>query len=84
MMITTSGNASLVFTVRLPDKAVTFADSGWSLRFARPMGDYIIAATLFDGIVVQPRLVDTPLVPARAAAVAAPAAEVAGQAVKQQ
>jgi hypothetical protein len=48
------------------------------------MGDYIIAATLYDGIVVQPRIVDTPLAPARAATIIAPAAEVAGRVAKQQ
>jgi len=58
--ITTSGNSSLVFTVQLPEKRVTFTDTGWSLRFARPMGDHLVAATLFDGIVVQPRMVESP------------------------
>jgi photosystem II stability/assembly factor-like uncharacterized protein len=53
--ITTRGNSSLVFTVMLPGKQVEFIDTGWNLRFARPLGDHIIAATLYDGIVVQPR-----------------------------
>lgn len=69
MMITTSGNSSLVFTVALPGKQVTFADTGWNLRFARWLGDHIVAATLFDGIVVQPRMVESPVssvAPARA------------------
>jgi hypothetical protein len=34
-------------------------DTGWNLRFLRPVGDYLVAATLFDGIVVQPRWVDS-------------------------
>ena len=25
----------------------------------RPVGEYLVAATLFDGIVVQPRMVDS-------------------------
>jgi photosystem II stability/assembly factor-like uncharacterized protein len=53
--ITTSANSSYVFTVLLPGKIVNWTDTGWNLRFARPMGDHIVAATLFDGIVVQPR-----------------------------
>ena len=61
IMITSNGNATLVFTVQLPERNVSLTDTGWALRFARPMGDYIIAATLFDGIVVQPRMVATPL-----------------------
>jgi hypothetical protein len=29
------------------------------VRFLRPVGDYLLGATLFDGIVVQPRMVDS-------------------------
>lgn len=61
MVITTNGNSSLVFTVQLPTKQVSFADTGWSLRFARLVGDHIVAATLFDGIVVQPRMMVSPV-----------------------
>jgi photosystem II stability/assembly factor-like uncharacterized protein len=82
LMITTSGNSSLVFTVRLEDKWVSFTDTGWNLRFARSMGDHIVAVTLFDGIVVQPRMVDSPVAPAKASVQAKPTAEVAQQ-VKQ-
>jgi photosystem II stability/assembly factor-like uncharacterized protein len=82
MMITTSGNSSLVFTVRLEDMWVSFTDTGWNLRFARSMGDHIVAVTLFDGIVVQPRMVDSPVAPVKASVAAKPAAEVAQQ-VKQ-
>ena len=63
MMITTNGNSSLVFTVQLPGKQVTFTDTGWNLRFARMAGDHIIAATLFDGIVAQPRMMVSPVAP---------------------
>ena len=63
MMVTTDGFSSVVFLVQLPAKTVTFADTGWSLRFARPMGDYLIAATLYDGIVVQPQMVVSPIQP---------------------
>jgi hypothetical protein len=34
-------------------------DAGWKLRFMRPVGDHFIGATLFDGMVVQPRMVAT-------------------------
>jgi photosystem II stability/assembly factor-like uncharacterized protein len=61
--ITTSGNSNLVFTVLLPGKQVNFTDTGWNLRFARQIGDRIVAATMYDGIVAQPRMVDTPLAP---------------------
>ncbi len=61
MVVTTAGASSYVFTVQLADQKVTFAEAGWSLRLARPVGDHLIAATLFDGIVVQPRMVASPL-----------------------
>ncbi len=61
MLVTTGGNASILFVVSLPDLKVTFTDSGWNLRFARPMGDHLIAATLFDGLVIQPRMIATPM-----------------------
>ena len=66
VIVTTGGDNSVVFNVQMPQKQVTYAYSGWSLRFARPVGDHIIAATLYDGIVVEPKLVDSPVSPARA------------------
>ncbi len=79
MMVTTNGNSSLVFTVQLPSKQVSFTDTGWSLRFARMVGDHIVAATLFDGIVVQPQMMVSPVTPLQAsrAAVNAVAADAA-------
>ena len=32
---------------------------GLELRFVRPMGDHLVGATMFDGMVVQPRMVDS-------------------------
>jgi len=61
MIVTTGSYGNYVFLVQLPSMHVSFADSGWNLRFARPMGDHLIAATLYDGIVVQPRMVATPM-----------------------
>jgi photosystem II stability/assembly factor-like uncharacterized protein len=61
LTVTTSGNSSLVFSVQLPDRAVSFTDTGWNLRFVRQVGDHMVAATLFDGIVVQPRMVASPM-----------------------
>ena len=74
LTITSNGNSTLVFTVLLPSKTVQFADTGWNLRFARPVGDHIVAATLFDGIVVQPSMVATPISPERAAVAGRPEA----------
>ncbi len=44
----------------LPDYKVQLLGHGMELRFVRPVGDHLIGATLFDGIVVQPRMVDSP------------------------
>jgi photosystem II stability/assembly factor-like uncharacterized protein len=71
--ITTSSNRSLIFTVLLPGKQVNWTDTGWNLRFARPVGDHFIAATLFDGVVVQPHTTAQPAgapAPAQAAVIA--------------
>jgi photosystem II stability/assembly factor-like uncharacterized protein len=61
MVVTTLGPSSYVFTVQLPSRKVSFSNSGWSLRMARPVGDHLVAATLFDGIVVQPGMMTSPL-----------------------
>ena len=59
VLITTGGRSTMAFAVRVPDRSVQFWDTGWNLRFVRPVGDHMIAATLFDGIVVQPQMVDS-------------------------
>jgi photosystem II stability/assembly factor-like uncharacterized protein len=61
VLLTALGATTMAFTVQLPAKTVTFVDTGWNLRFVRPVGDHMIAATLFDGIVVQPRMVVSPV-----------------------
>lgn len=58
-MLLTTADSGVVFSVRLPDYHVTYSDSGWKLRFARPVGDYLLGITLFDGVVVQPKMVDS-------------------------
>ncbi len=49
----------LAYMVQLPELSVRFWDTGWNLRFIRPMGDHLVGATMFDGMVVQPRMVDS-------------------------
>ena len=62
VLITAGGKSTMVFAVHQTDRSVQYWDTGWKLRFARPVGDHLIAATPFDGIVVQPRMVDSSLV----------------------
>ncbi len=59
MLVTSKGPGTDAFAVAIPSMRVTTWDTGWNLRFLRPVGDYLVAATLFDGIVVQPRWVDS-------------------------
>ena len=58
--ITTSSQQGIVFTLQLPQRSVAYYESGWALRFARPVGDRLVAATLFDGLVLQPKMVLSP------------------------
>ena len=80
IVVTTSGSNSIVYIVSLPDHHIEYADAGWNLRFARPVGDHLVAATLFDGMVVQPRVLPS-LVNSQSAvtAVTTPAATTAKQ-----
>jgi photosystem II stability/assembly factor-like uncharacterized protein len=59
MLATSNGPATVAFAVAIPSMQVSWWDTGWNLRFMRPVGDYLVGATLFDGIVVQPRMVDS-------------------------
>ena len=71
MLITGNPPSRLVLAIHVPDHATKYWDAGWNLRFARPVGDYLIGATMFDGVVVQPRMVDS--------SAAAPAAREGGR-----
>jgi photosystem II stability/assembly factor-like uncharacterized protein len=62
MLVTANEPETQAFAVDVQSMQVRFWDTGWNLRFARPVGDHLVAATLFDGIVVQPRMVDSALV----------------------
>ncbi|ADW69306.1 WD40/YVTN/BNR-like repeat-containing protein [Granulicella tundricola] len=56
ILVTAVGSGSAAFMVQLPQKTVTYTDTGWNLRFVRPVGDHLVAATFFDGIVIQPKM----------------------------
>jgi photosystem II stability/assembly factor-like uncharacterized protein len=58
-ILITSNSNTIVFSAHLPDRAVHYWNSGWNLRLVRPVGDHLVGATLFDGIVVQPQMVDS-------------------------
>jgi photosystem II stability/assembly factor-like uncharacterized protein len=61
MLVTTNEPATVAFAVEIPSMQVDSWDTKWNLRFVRSVGDYLLGATLFDGVVVQPRMVDSAL-----------------------
>jgi photosystem II stability/assembly factor-like uncharacterized protein len=67
-VLITCANSDVVFAVNTLAHTVNYWDSGWRLRFARPMGDYLLGITLYDGVVVQPKMVDSSVAAAKTAA----------------
>jgi hypothetical protein len=59
MLVTANNKNVIAFAVHLPDHAVRYWNTGWHLRLVRPVGDHLVGVTLFDGVVVQPRMVDS-------------------------
>ncbi|HKO17676.1 MAG TPA: hypothetical protein VJU82_02200 [Acidobacteriaceae bacterium] len=59
LLLTTGGRATEAFAVELPSMKVKAWDTGWKLRLLRPVGDHFAAATLFDGMIVQPKMIDS-------------------------
>jgi photosystem II stability/assembly factor-like uncharacterized protein len=62
-ILLTTAVSTMIFSVQMPDHKVSYWDTGWKLRFARPVGDHLVGATLYDGIVIQPRMVDSGFAP---------------------
>ena len=58
-ILVTTAESPILFIAQLPDYRVSYWDTGWKLRFARPVGDHLLGATLYDGMVVQPEMVDS-------------------------
>jgi photosystem II stability/assembly factor-like uncharacterized protein len=59
ILVTSNGATTLAFAAHLPDKKVQYWDTGWNLRLLRPVGNHLVAATLFDGVVIQPEMVNS-------------------------
>jgi photosystem II stability/assembly factor-like uncharacterized protein len=57
----TSNSEAVAFVVHVPQQTVSLWETGWRLRFVRRAGDHILGATIYDGIVLQPRMVDSPI-----------------------
>lgn len=63
ILVTANNKTTIVYAVHLPDKTVKYWNTGWTLRLARPVGDHLVGATFYDGIVIQPRMVASKEVP---------------------
>ncbi len=59
MLITADGGNTIAYAVHLPDMRVEYWNTGWNLKLVRAVGDHLVGATLYDGVVVQPRMVDS-------------------------
>jgi photosystem II stability/assembly factor-like uncharacterized protein len=59
ILITANSSTTIAFAAHLPDKKVNYWNTGWNLRLMRPVGDHMVAATLFDGVVIQPEMVNS-------------------------
>jgi photosystem II stability/assembly factor-like uncharacterized protein len=59
MLVTARNPATVAYAIDIRSKQAKSWETGWNLRFLRPVGDHLVAATPFDGIVVQPRMVDS-------------------------
>jgi ligand-binding sensor domain-containing protein len=59
VMVTANSSTTLAFAAHLPDKKVNYWNTGWNLKLVRPVGDHLVGATLFDGIVIQPEMVNS-------------------------
>jgi photosystem II stability/assembly factor-like uncharacterized protein len=59
VLIAASSKDTIAFAVKLPERTVHYWNTGWNLRMVRPMGDHLVGTTWFDGVVIQPRMVDS-------------------------
>jgi hypothetical protein len=59
MLITANSSTTFAFAVHLPDKTVKYWNTGWNLKLIRPVANHMVGATLFDGVVIEPEMVDS-------------------------
>ncbi|HTV10169.1 MAG TPA: hypothetical protein VMD97_14085 [Candidatus Aquilonibacter sp.] len=59
-VLVSSASGTVGFAASLPSYSISYWDTGWPLRFLRPVGDHLIGATLYDGMVIQPKMVASP------------------------
>lgn len=58
-VVVTSARSTMVFAIDETDKTWKWWDSGWRVRAVRSLGGRLIAASMYDGVVVQPKSEET-------------------------
>jgi photosystem II stability/assembly factor-like uncharacterized protein len=59
VLIASGSKNTIAFAVHLPDRKIEYWNTGWNLRMVRAIGDHLVGTTWFDGVVIQPRMVDS-------------------------
>ena len=59
VLISSSSPETPVFTVHTPDLKVGWATAGWSMTSVRAVGDHFVGFTRNDGVLLQPKMVDS-------------------------
>jgi photosystem II stability/assembly factor-like uncharacterized protein len=59
VLIAAGNKNTIAFAVHLPDRKIQYWNTGWNLKLVRPMNDHLVGTTWFDGVVIQPRMVDS-------------------------
>lgn len=65
ILVTVNTSSSLAFAIQLPSFLTKAYDTGWHMRFIRSVGDHMVGATLYDGVVIQPKMVNSPFAEAK-------------------
>jgi photosystem II stability/assembly factor-like uncharacterized protein len=58
-VIVTSGRSTMVFAIDESSKTWKWWDAGWTVRSVRSQGGRLVAASLYDGVVMQPKSEET-------------------------
>jgi photosystem II stability/assembly factor-like uncharacterized protein len=59
-IVITSTDSTLVFAIDSSDKTWKWWDAGWRVRMVHTMGGRLVAASLYDGVVIQPSDANAP------------------------
>ncbi len=62
VLISSNSADTPVFTVQTPDLKVTYMTTGWGMATLRAVGDHLVGITRNEGVLLQPKMVDSALV----------------------